>query len=57
MRCEECYGTGYDVVNQPHEDPFYHFACPECGGTGIAHCCDGLQAQEAPHPIREGSPL
>jgi hypothetical protein len=24
--------------------------CPECGGTGVEHCCDGLQAQPEPPP-------
>jgi len=21
--------------------------CPDCGGTGIAHCCEGLRADDA----------
>jgi hypothetical protein len=27
--------------------------CEECGGTGLIHCCEGLQEQpeEAPHSL------
>lgn len=26
--------------------------CPECGGTGIAHCCDGICEQpHAPNDV------
>lgn len=35
MRCETCRGTG-----GPPWAP-----CPDCGGGGIAHCCEGDQAQ------------
>jgi len=28
--------------------------CPDCGGTGIAHCCDGICEQ--PQAPGDGSP-
>ncbi len=38
MRCNFCDGTGLRVQG-PTPVP-----CAECGGCGVAHCCDGLQA-------------
>jgi hypothetical protein len=38
MRCNFCDGSGMrpqGAVLLP---------CPECGGCGVAHCCDGIQA-------------
>jgi hypothetical protein len=41
MICPKCYGkhvvTEYGKV----------VPCPECGGLGELHCCDGLQEQKA----------
>jgi hypothetical protein len=37
MRCAICYGTGSIVTPYP---------CPDCGGTGIVHCCDGDVAND-----------
>ena len=42
MRCEICHGTGKLLL-----------PCPDCDGSGIAHCCDGLRAQPAPHALTE----
>jgi hypothetical protein len=39
MLCDHCYGKYR--VRQDSSIPF----CPECGGSGILHCCDGLVAQ------------
>jgi RecJ-like exonuclease len=42
MVCEVCHGAHLIPVAglmQP---------CPECGGLGTIHCCDGLQAQPEP---------
>ncbi len=36
MICEECHGTS---TCSP---------CAACGGSGIAHCCDGLAAVDVP---------
>ena len=38
MRCAFCDGMGF--VSGPSQAR----PCPECGGCGIAHCCDGLRA-------------
>lgn len=48
MRCETCQGIGkvtYDQHPEPKPQPFGSvFPCPECAGSGITHCCDGLTA-------------
>jgi DnaJ-class molecular chaperone len=55
MRCERCRGRGL-VVRYPAEVRFGRFVlhdhpCPDCGGCGVAHCCDGLTAvNETPEP-------
>ena len=46
MKCENCLGLGVLTGNDrlfPSGAPSW--PCPECGGSGIAHCCEGLQAQ------------
>ena len=53
MRCETCQGRGQvtervDATCEP--TPQFHqdqasLPCPECGGSGITHCCDGLCEQ------------
>ncbi len=35
VRCTPCFGTGV-IAELP---------CPDCGGYGYQHCCDGLQEQ------------
>ena len=42
MICEACHG-------QQTFPP-----CPECGGCGIAHCCDGLVECSSASGIRTG---
>ena len=46
MRCETCHGLGkltYDEHPAPKPTQFGSvFPCPDCGGSGVAHCCDGL---------------
>jgi hypothetical protein len=37
--CEYCHGKG-TVLADGGPQP-----CAECGGTGLLHCCEGLQAQ------------
>jgi hypothetical protein len=48
MRCETCHGLGrltYDEHPHPKPQQFGSvFPCPDCGGGGVAHCCDGLTA-------------
>ena len=38
MRCNLCNGSGM------RPSPGGLAPCPECGGCGVAHCCDGLVA-------------
>src|SRR5262245_15546951 len=53
MRCETCQGRGQlkERLNQEPEAArkcehnVEHFPCPDCGGSGIAHCRDGLCEQ------------
>jgi len=41
MLCSTCYGQHWVIrAGQP-------IPCPECGGLGEIHCCDGLIAQSA----------
>ena len=57
MRCETCQGVGrvtYDQHPEPKPEPFgCAFPCPDCGGSGISHCCDGLTACNDPDGIVE----
>jgi DnaJ-class molecular chaperone len=39
MLCPRCHGT-HVVWDDGRPVP-----CPECGGAGELHCCDGLQEQ------------
>ena len=40
MRCEACQGTGFIPYLETHIR--VPRPCEECGGSGIAHCCEGL---------------
>lgn len=42
MLCPVCHGTHVTVVAGRR------VPCPECGGLGEIHCCDGLQEQIDP---------
>lgn len=66
MRCETCQGEGYIVVVR-HAwtlagSPLVrmHEQCPNCGGSGLDHCCSGDRASNTSTPaardtsIREG---
>jgi hypothetical protein len=53
MRCETCQGRGQvkdcltpqaETAATPAKDILF-VPCPDCGGSGIAHCCDGLCEQ------------
>ncbi len=39
MLCDHCHGKGL-VQHDSRAEP-----CAECGGFGVLHCCEGLQAQ------------
>jgi hypothetical protein len=60
MRCETCHGLGTvsakkrELLNEvslvattvsPEISHLIEMTCPECYGSGITHCCDGLCAQ------------
>lgn len=57
MKCERCQGRGrivtakgrwrtYDCdVEYEASEP-----CPDCNGSGQAHCCDGLREQPCADP-------
>jgi len=53
MICADCHGTGH--VSEVYENEqgmgrVRLIPCGECGGSGITHCCDGLQEQPTqPH--------
>lgn len=47
MRCEGCDGKGRVRLQSKDSNPdpklwIEEIPCPECGGCGVAHCCDGL---------------
>jgi hypothetical protein len=42
MLCHRCHGQHW-VVRGGQMAP-----CPECGGMGEVHCCEGLIAQQEP---------
>ena len=58
MRCETCQGRGWVRDQIPMFTEYPNAAirhpkvpCPDCGGCGVAHCCDGLTAaNETPEP-------
>jgi hypothetical protein len=56
MLCPDCHGKGLlqppagPAPTPPHPQP-----CPGCGGVGVVHCCEGLQAQPEP-PFWRGTP-
>lgn len=57
MKCERCYSSGKPgfvmrgvVMMHTEGRACFHLEnkwepCPECMGTGIQHCCDGLCEQ------------
>jgi RecJ-like exonuclease len=42
MLCPRCHGTR-TVFDHGQPQP-----CPDCGGMGEVHCCDGLTEQPGP---------
>jgi hypothetical protein len=61
MLCDTCRFTerpGFvrARTRSAHEPDGEMIPCPDCGGTGIAHCCDGVCEQpEAGPPNKPGS--
>ena len=61
MLCDTCRFTERPgFVRRPpragEEDHTVLIPCPECGGTGIAHCCDGICEQPEIAPPRDNAP-
>lgn len=53
MKCETCHGIGLleipaecDSACDDRDCPYIHIPytvpCRDCGGSGVASCCDGL---------------
>jgi RecJ-like exonuclease len=51
MLCPRCHGR--HVVDTPEGAR----PCPECGGLGEVHCCDGLQVPFGAHDAECPAPL
>lgn len=53
MRCENCFGWGW-VVKTTHFFPrdrgvrADRVPCPDCGGSGVSHCCEGERPGNTP---------
>lgn len=48
MLCDTCQWTGRPGFVRSQERPDGKdvlIPCPDCGGTGVAHCCDGICEQ------------
>jgi hypothetical protein len=68
MRCETCHGLGtvsakirellngvplFVTTASPEISHLIEVTCPECHGSGITHCCDGLCAQQVAQDVDE----
>ena len=58
MLCETCRLSGRAGFvrasrNAQQDDCCEMIPCPECGGQGIAHCCDGMCEQPNVEPLNE----
>jgi len=53
MRCEVCHGLGkLKRALQAEPESEIELPCSDCGGSGIAHCCDGICAQPEDEGLR-----
>lgn len=58
MICERCHGTGHEKHLMVY---FWHSwwenkPCPECGGSGIASCCDAAGSAQPEPASKEDTP-
>jgi hypothetical protein len=54
-QCQMCRGRRvkrWYVGPTSPEMQILEFPCPECGGSGIEHCCEGLREQLRLTPMR-----
>ena len=51
MNCPTCFGIGEVLIDKDGRpvrrlrDAANMIACPDCGGCGQVHCCEGDRAQ------------
>lgn len=48
MICQTCLGQREIWGPRRSRKPRDHWPCPECGGCGFTHCCEGDHAQPEP---------
>jgi DnaJ-class molecular chaperone len=54
MNCSTCFGIGEVLVDERGEvvsrlrDAAMMVPCPDCGGSGKIHCCEGDRAEPEP---------
>lgn len=49
MKCETCQGTGFkrEWLSLMGGALWRDVPCPDCGGCGLAHCCEGERPDES----------
>ena len=57
MICETCHGKGAIEERPAPGQPALLVPCPDCGGCGIGHCCDGLAEQALDGESTEPDPV
>ncbi len=47
MKCDHCHGFGNIAVpvGSPRDDTYRLDPCPQCHGSGIVACCEGICEQ------------
>jgi hypothetical protein len=55
-RCQGCWGIGLVEGPRSWRSPPNPIVCPDCGGSGIEHCCEGLREQPS-GPYIPGLPV
>lgn len=60
MQCETCLGTGTVLLRTWPGAALQPYPCGDCGGSGLAHCCEGERPNEAQaqvHPVLDDADL
>jgi hypothetical protein len=50
MQCEDCLGTGTVLLRTWPGGALQPYPCWVCGGSGLAHCCEGERPDNPPPP-------